>query len=59
MAEQGDENTFTRDHIENVLTAFEDGDVVAASEIYAEDGVFIDRITPNPSTAAPMKFEQR
>ena len=48
MTEIADENTFTRDQIEDVLTAFEDRDPVAASDVYAEDGVFIDPHYPEP-----------
>ena len=48
MTEIADENTFIRDQIEDVLTAFEDRDPVAASDVYAEDGVFIDPHYPEP-----------
>lgn len=53
-----DEDTFTRDQIEEVLTAFEDGDVVAASEIYAEDGVFIDPHYPEPEYYGPDEIRE-
>lgn len=53
MAEASDEDTFTRDQIEEVLAAFEDRDAVAASEIYAEDGVFIDPHYPELEYRGP------
>lgn len=58
MTDATDEATFTRDRIETVLTAFENGDVEAASEIYAEDGVFIDPQYPEPEYRGPEEIRE-
>ncbi|QIO21946.1 nuclear transport factor 2 family protein [Haloarcula sp. JP-L23] len=47
------EETFTRAHIEDVLRAFETGDVAAAAEFWADDGVFIDPHYPEPEYRGP------
>lgn len=51
MTEADDEDTFTREQIEDVLAAFEDCDAVAVADVYADDGVFID--LPLPRTRVP------
>lgn len=58
MAEESGKDSFTRDQIKDVLIAFEDGDVVAASEIYAEDGVFIDPHYPEPEYRGPDEIRE-
>lgn len=52
------EDTFTREQIEDVLAAFEDRDVVAVSEAYAEDGVFIDPHYPEPEYRGPEEIRE-
>lgn len=58
MTDQSGGEAFTREQIEDVLAAFEDGDVVAASEIYAEDGVFIDPQYPEPEYRGPDEIRE-
>lgn len=58
MADTADEGTFTREQIETVLAAFENRDVVAASNIYAEDGVFIDPQYPDPEYRGPEEIRE-
>lgn len=53
MTASGSEDTFTREQLEDVLAAFEDRDTVAASEAYAEDGVFIDPHYPDSAYRGP------
>lgn len=50
------EETFTREQIEGVLTAFEDKDTMTASEFWAEDGVFIDPHYPKPEYRGPEEI---
>ena len=47
------EDTLTREQIENVLRAFEEGDTVTAAEFWAKDGVFIDPQYPEPEYSGP------
>lgn len=51
------EDTFTRAQIEEVLAAFEDKDAVTASEVWAEDGVFIDPHYPEPEYYGPDEIQ--
>lgn len=44
--------------IEGVLRAFEEGDTVAASEFWGEDGVFIDPHYPDPVYRGPTQIRQ-
>lgn len=50
--------TFTREQIEGVIRAFEDGDTKAASEFWAEDGVFIDPHYPDPRYSGPDEIRE-
>lgn len=52
------DETFTRDQIEDVLRAFEERDAVAASEVYAEDGVFIDPHYPEAEYRGPAEVRE-
>ena len=47
------EDTLTREQIENVLRAFEEGDAATAAEFWAKDGVFIDPHYPEPEYSGP------
>lgn len=58
MTETADKDTFTREQIEDVLAAFEDQDPVAASDAYAEDGVFIDPHYPEPEYRGPKEIRE-
>lgn len=58
MADTADEATVTREQIETVLAAFENRDVVGASEIYADDGVFIDPHYPEPEYRGPEEIRE-
>lgn len=46
------EDTLTREEIESVLRAFEDGDTASA----AEDGVFVDPYYPEPEYQGPEEI---
>jgi ketosteroid isomerase-like protein len=58
MVETADEDTFTREQIEDILVAFEDCDAVAAAEAYAEDGVFIDPHYPESEYRGPEEIQE-
>lgn len=58
MAETQNDGTFTRGGIEDVLASFEDRDPVGASEVYAEDGVFIDPHYPEPEYRGPEEIRE-
>jgi len=47
------EDAFTREQIEGVLRSFEEGDTAAASEFWAEDGVFVDPHYPESEYRGP------
>lgn len=47
MADDVNEDSFARERVEEVLAAFEDRDAVTASEVWAENGVFIDPHYPD------------
>lgn len=49
---------FTREQIEGVLTAFEERDTAAASEFWAEDGVFIDPHYPERAYRGPDEVRE-
>ena len=51
-------DTFTREQIEGVLTAFEDRDAATASEFWAEDGAFIDPHYPEPEYRGPDEIQR-
>lgn len=52
------EDTFTREQIESVLTAFEERDTERASTFWAENGVFIDPHYPEPEYRGPDQVRE-
>lgn len=57
MVDAPEEEILTRDQIEAALAGMEDRDAVAATEFYAEDGVFIDPLYPEPEYRGPKEIQ--
>lgn len=58
MVDASEEETVTRDQIEAALAGMENRDAVAATEFYAEDGVFIDPLYPEPEYRGPEEIQE-
>lgn len=56
MADSPPEDSFTRDQIEAALTGMENRDAEAATAFYADDGVFIDPLYPEPEYRGPEEI---
>jgi ketosteroid isomerase-like protein len=54
----GDEGTFSREDIEEVLRAFEDRDTATAAAAWAEAGVFVDPHYPEPEYRGPEQVRE-
>lgn len=58
MVDASEGGTFTRDQIEAALAGMENRDAAAATECYAEDGVFIDPLYPEPEYRGPEEIQE-
>ena len=51
-------STTTREQIEGVIRAFENGDTETAADYWAEDGVFVDPHYPEPEYRGPAEIRE-